>query len=351
MNEPTPIPHDSTSVATPGQSAAMPLSAFDPTLSLSMDPTFGNQYDNRGFGNSNDVDWSTLQAGNMPTDLWFDTIGQVFNSFPQGGLQSANSVLESTQPAFAFAPAGSQGPPVPMSAQMTGFLSMPPPLSTIQNQPMANPPSFLPGPSPNSDAQQLRLSDPYSPSLLPPGIIPTSGVNPPPSAPLPGTVVPLVAPPLASEYLPQVPSKSSQLPADGKENQAAPDGRRGGGDSGNKRGGAKKRKADDGMKDGGGLKPRKKNTKRTRETGEEAAEATVEDQEADRLANEAKAAQEAAKEAAKAAKAAAKAAKEAREAAKPGQATRSGRSSTLPDRFKEGGYAPPKRASRAKKST
>lgn len=351
----------------------MLLPVFDST-SLLMGPSLCDRYDDQGFGNPTDVDWTTFQGPNRPSDLWFDNI---FSSLPHDSLQNTNLALGATQPAVVpvISQAGSQGLPVPTSTQgvpETGMISFSPtllPVSAIQDSPTANLSEslFLSDPSLNSYSQGLHLPDAHPPSLLPP---PISDVNPPPS--LPGTIVPHVAPPLASvptqECPLQVPSKAIQLPAsllglpNGKENEAVADQTRGGGksqgNSGNKRGGTRKRRANDaliGTKDGGTSKLRKKqhakSTGDSETTGEEVTEATKEEKEADRLAKEAKAAQEAAIEAAKAAKVAAKAAKEAKEAAKPEQATRSGRASTLPSHLKEVGYEPPKRSLRAKKST
>jgi len=307
------------SIATSG------LSAFD-SDALLMSPSFGSQYDNQGFtSSSTEIDWSMLQESNrlqaqenMPSNLWFDGIS---SSFPQVGQQNTN-------PAF-------------------------------------DPSLFLPDPLPNNGAQELYLPNAHLPlgSLLPLDIISIDGINPPLSAPLTGTVVPHVTPPLVSiptqECHLHPPSMSIQLPAnislgllDGKGDKAVADERHGGQsqrDSGKKEGGARKRKADDalvGMKDSGAPKP-KKHAKHTGETaGQEATDATsmTGTTEANMLEKEAKITEEAAIEAAKAAK-------DAREAVGPEQARRSGCVSTLPDHLKEAGYAPPKRVLQGKKST
>ena len=254
---------------------------------------------------------------NMPSDLWFDGIS---SPFPQVGQQNMN-------PAF-------------------------------------DPFSFLPDPSANDGTQELYLPNAYSPlgSLLPPDIISMGGVNPPPSAPLTGTIVPHVTPPLVSiptqECHLHPPNTSIQLPGnlslgllDEKGNEAVTDERRGGQsqrDSGKKGGCATKRKADDalvGTKDSGAPKP-KKHAKHMGETaGQGATDATctMGTTEADMLEKVAKIAEEAAIEVAKSAK-------EAREAVGPERARRSGHVSTLPDHLKEAGYVPPKRVSRGKKS-
>lgn len=220
----------------------------------------------------------------------------------------------------------------------------------------------------------------YSPlgSLLQPDIFSVGSIDPTPSAPLPETAVPDIASQLASisaqECNPHLPSTPIQPPAnlslgllDGK--------RRGGksqGNPGNERGGAMKRKANNalqGMTGSGASKPKRKCTKNTGETageemveamaeetevGQETVEATIEETEADRLAKEAEAAQQVAAkaaQAAQAAQAAAKAAKEKTEVARPEHARRSGCVSTLPGRFKQGGYTAPKWGSRGKKSS
>jgi len=325
-------PFCESSIATSGLSTTMTPSAFD-TNALLTSPSFGSRYDDQGFtSSSSEIDWGMLQESNglqgqdkMPSDLWFDSIS---SSFPQVGQQNTN-------PAF-------------------------------------NPSSFLPDPLPNNSAQELYLPNAHSsPGLLfPLDNVSISGINLPPSAPLTGNVLPHVTPPLVSiptqECHLHPPSTSVQLPAnlslgllDGKSNEAVIDEGRDGQsqrDPGKKGRGARKRKADDalvGAKDSGAPKP-KKHAKHTRETaGQEATDpaSMTGTTEADMLEKEAKVAEEAAIEAAKAAKAAVKAAKEAREVAGPERARRSGRVSTLPDRLKEVGYAPPKRASRGKKST
>jgi hypothetical protein len=258
-----------------------------------MGSSFGNQY-NPGFFNSSEIDWSALQV-QEPNAL------QAQEDMPLDWLFDSSTTDS---------------------------------LSAIQSPATDHSYLLLPDPLLNSDsdAQELYLPDAYPSSLLPPDIT---------------------------------------------------DGRQGGGksqgNSGNKGGGTRKRKADDtlvGKKVGGALKLRKKHMKNTGEIAEEeATEATVEEKDAERLVEEAKAAQEAAiaatkvaevaakaaeeadaaQEAAivatKAAEVAVKAAKEAKvEVAKPGQARRSGRTSTLPGRL-QGGYTKPKRGSRAQKST
>jgi len=338
-NKPSPLHESSSGVATSGLSTTVALSTLKSTSLL----TFDAQYNDQDFSNSTEIGWNTLQgpnrlqpSGDMPSNLWFDSIP---DTLPQDGYQDMN-------PAF-------------------------------------DPSSFLLDPLPNSDSQGLYLPRMYSSSLLPPDIIPIGGSNPPPSVPLPGAIVPHVAPPLASipaqEYPLNMASVSIQSPdilllgfLDGKANEAAADEGRGGdslqGDSGNKNRGGGKRKADsdlEGMEDSGVSKTGTKHAKHTgemSEPGQDATEATTEETEADRLAKEAKDAQEAAVEAVKAARAAAKAAKAAkgakavkgakgaREATKPEQARRSGRVPTLPDHLKKAGYTQPKRNSRAKKS-
>lgn len=354
MNKQTRL-HDSSSsggVVTPGLSTTMPQYTFNSeSTSLLMGSSF-NQYNNHSFFDSTEIDWSALQVQgsdalqvqeDMPSDLWFN-----------------GSTTDS--------------------------------MSAIQSPYTDNSSSFLldPLPNSNSDAQELYLPDAYPPSLLPPDIAQIDGAA---SAPLPGAIVSCITPPLVSvplERPPRAPSPFIQFPAnqllalvDGKDNKAGADGRRGGGksrgNSGNKRGGTRKRKADDtlvGAMDGGASKLRKKQTKNTGEiAGEDATEATVEEKDAETLVEEAKATQEAAIAATKAAEVAAKAAEEAEaaqeaaimatkaaevavkaakeakvEAAKPGQARRSGRTSTLPGRL-QGGYTKPKRGSRAQKIT
>ena len=354
MNEQTRLHGSSSSggVVTPGPSTTMPLYTFNSeSTSLLMGSSLGSQYNNHSFFNSTEIDWSALQVPgpdtlqvqeDMPSDLWFNS-----------------STTDS--------------------------------LSAIQSPYTDNSSSFLLDPLPNSDsdAQELYLPDAYPPSLLSPDIAQIDGAA---SAPLPGAIVSCITPPLVSvpQERPRAPSPFIQFPAnqplalvDGKDNKASADGRRGGGklrgNSGNKKGGTRKRKADDtlvGTMDDGTSTPRKKHTKNTGEiAGEEATEATVEGKDAERLVEEAKAAQkaaiaatklaevaakaaeeaDAAQEAAivatKAAEEAVKAAKEAKvEAVKPGQARRSGRTSTLPGRL-QGGYTRPKRGSRAQKST
>lgn len=320
------LPFRESSIATSGLSTTMMLDSN----ALSMSPSLGSQFDDQGFtSSSSEIDWSMLQESNgqenLPSDLWFDGIS---SSFPQVGQQNMN-------PAF-------------------------------------NPSSFLPDPSPNNGAQELYLPNAHSSSgsLFLSDITSIGGINLPPSAPPTGTVVPHVMPLLISiptqEYHLHPPSTSIQLPAnlslgllDGKGDEAVTNERRDGQsqrDSGKK--GSRKRKADDalvGTKDRGAPKP-KNHAKHTGETaGQEATDAagTMSTTEADMpdLEKEAKITGEAAIEAAKAEKATVKAAKEAREVARPERARRSGRVSTLPDRLKEAGYAPPKRVSRGKKST
>ncbi|KAF8230320.1 hypothetical protein L208DRAFT_1476727 [Tricholoma matsutake] len=338
MNEWTTFLQEYSCNAAPGESA---LYAFNPTSTLS---SFGIQCNNQGFGNWSDVNWDTSQVangwqvqGNVPSDSWFDCI---ISSLLNYGLQNANLTLEAPQPAFTFAQAVPQGPLVPMSVQGIN------PIGGINPPPSA----------PLAGTIVLQAAPASTPAQLP--ITPSGSINPPPSTPLLGTIILQVPPLLASslaQECPQVPSKTTPLPTnlllgllDGKENEAVGDGGKGGGksqagNSGNKRG-ARKRKVDDalvGTKDGAASKLRRKCTSKT--AGEEAMMATTEASKADRLAKEAKAAQDAAIKAAKAAK-------EAREVAKPEQARRSGRASTLPDHLKQAGYAPPKRGSRAKKS-
>ena len=100
-NESSLFLHKLSSVVNPGQSATTLLSAFDST-SLLMGPScqVGDQYNDQGFGNSTNVDWSTLQGpnvlqleaqGNGPSDLWFNNI---LSSLPHNGLQSTNLALE-----------------------------------------------------------------------------------------------------------------------------------------------------------------------------------------------------------------------------------------------------------------
>lgn len=298
-NEPTPLLHGSaSSVSVSGPSSTTPLYAFnsDNSNSLLMGP-FGDQYGDQGFGNSTGIDWSTLQGpdsfqvqGNVPSDLWFDSI----NSIP-----------------------GS--------------------LSAIQSAPTGNSSSILLGPFPNSNTQELYFPGVYSSLLLPQQVVPIGNVNPPPSTLLTEAIDPHILPPLAPFLAqgcpPHALSPSIQLPTDlslgspgGKGNEAVAVGRRGP----NKRGGGRKRKVDDalvGTKDSGAPKPGKKHAKYTRETVEEGAtEATTEEDAADRLEKEAKAAQDVATKAAKAAndaKVAVKAAKEAKDVAKPEQTRRS----------------------------
>ena len=340
-DEPTSLFHGSSSSITTSAAAASALSTTMPpykfnTTSLLTDPSFGNQYSEEDFDNSTmtGIDWSSLQglqvngvqaqdSESMPSDLWFDGISNSFSS-----IQSPHSDDSS---------------------------------------------SFFPDLLPNSDTQELYLPDAYPSSelLLPLVIPPIGGVNPPPSAPLPGAIVPHATPPPASipeqGRPPHASDTSIQFPANislglmgGKDNDAVPDGRKGGGMSqgnpGNERRSTRKRKADDaliGTKDDGAQKPKKTYAKPTRETaGDKVREATTEETEADKLEKEAEVAQEAAIEAAraaKAAKAAAKAAKAAREVAEPGPARRSGRVPTLPGHLKGAGYSPPKRSSRANK--
>ena len=325
------------SIATSGLSAAMGLPAFD-SDALLMSPSFGSQYDDQGFtSSSTEIDWSMLQESdgsqaqeNTASD-WFDSIS---SSFPQVGQQNAN-------PAF-------------------------------------DPCLFLPDPSPNKGAQECYLPNAHSLSslLLPPDIVSSSDIYPPPSAPLTGSAVPHVMPPLVSistqECHLHPPSMPIQLPAnlspgllDGKGDEAVADERHDGQpqrDSGKKGGGGRKRKAVDalvGTKDDG-TPQSKKHAKRMGETArQEAPDATstTGTTEADMLEKEAKIAEEAAIKAtktAKAAKAAVKAAKEAREAAGPELARRSGRVSTLPCRLKGGDYIDytrPKQVSLGKKDT
>src|SRR5260221_12626444 len=79
-NEPTPLLHGSASgISISGLSFTTPLYMFNAN-SLLMGP-FDDQPGNQGFGNSTDIDWSTLQGpdrlqvqGNVPSDLWFDNI-------------------------------------------------------------------------------------------------------------------------------------------------------------------------------------------------------------------------------------------------------------------------------------
>ena len=204
-----------------------------------MGPSFGNQYDNQGFNTESTViDWDMLQGsnglqepGNTPPDLWFNSISSLL---PQDGQQNADLVFD--------------------------------------------PSSFIPDPLPNNDAQELYLPNAYPPSdlLLPPDIISVGGINPPPPAPLPGTVVPDTTPLLASiptqERHPHPSSISVQLAAnlslsllDEKNDKVVADESQHGGqlqsDSRKKRGGARKRKADNAMvsaKDSGAPKPKKK---------------------------------------------------------------------------------------------
>ena len=336
-DEPMPLFHGSSSGITASAAAASALSTTVPlykfnTASLLTDLSFGNQYSEQSFDDSTmtGIDWTSLQGlqvngvppqENMSSDLWFDGISSSFSS--------------------------------------------------IQSPHMDDSSSLFPDLLSNSDAQELYLPDAYPSSLFQPDIVPISGVNPPPSAPLTGALSPHATPPPASipsqGYPPHASDTSIQSPAnislglmDGKDDDAVPDGRQGGGISqgnpGNRRRSARKRKADDalvGTKDGGPPKPNKRHAKQSEETaGDEAMEATTEETEADRLEKEAEATQEAATEAtkaAKAAKAAAKAAKEARKAEKPGPARRSGRVPTLPDHLKEVGYSPPRRGPRANK--
>jgi len=341
-DEPTPLFHGSSSnitasaVVASALSTTMPLYKFN-TTSLLTDPSFGNQYSEEDFDNSTmtGIDWSSLQglqvngvqaqdSESMPSDLWFDGISNSFSS-----IQS------------------------PHTDDSSLFFS-----------------DLLP----NSDAPELYLPDAYPSSelLLPPVILPIGSVNPPPSAPLPGAIVPHATPPPASipgqGRPPHASDTSTQLPANislglmgGKDNDAVPDGRKGGrmsqGNPGNERRSTRKRKADDaliGTKDDGAPEPKKTYAKPTRETaGDEAREATTEETEADKLEKEAEAAQEAAieaAEAAKAAKAAAKVAKAAREAVEPGPARRSGRVPTLPGHLKGVGYSPPKRRANKKRT-
>ena len=294
-----------------------------------MGPSFGNRYDNQGFNTESTViDWDMLQGsnglqelGNTPPDLWFNSISSLL---PQDGQQNADLVFD--------------------------------------------PSSFIPDPLPNNDAQELYLPNAYPPSdlLLPPDIISVGGINPPPPAPLPGTVVPDTTPLLASiptqERHPHPSSISVQLAAnlslgllDEKNDKVVADESRHGGqlqsDSRKKRGGARKRKADNAMvsaKDSGAPKPKKKHMGKAAE--QEAIDSTG-TTEADVLEKEAEVAEKAAIEAGKAAKAAAKAAKEAREAAGQEQTRKSGCVSTLPGFLKGGGYTRPKRVLREKKST
>lgn len=241
------------SIATSGLFTTMMLSPFDSNAPL-MSPSFGSQYDDQAFtSSSTEIDWSTLQESdglqaqeNMPSDLWLDSISSLF---PQVGQQNTN---------LAFDPF-----------------------------------SFLPDPSPTPNngthTQELYLPNVHSPlrSLLPPDIVSIGGINPPPSAPLTGTIVPHVTPPPISiptqECHLHPPTTSRQLPTDlslglldGKGDEAVAD-ERGGGqpqrDSGKKGGGARKRKADDalvGTKDSGAPKP----MKHTKHTGETAGQAT-----------------------------------------------------------------------------
>ena len=296
---------------------------------LLMGSSFGNQYDNQGFNtNSTVIDWDMLQGsnglqepGNTPPDLWFNSISSLL---PQDPQQNANLVFD--------------------------------------------PSSFIPDPFPNNDAQELYLPNAYSPSdsLLPPEFISIGGINPPPTAPITGTVVPDVTPLLASipnqECHLHPPSTSVQLAAnislgllDEKDvGVVADESRRDEqlqSNSRKKRGGARKRKAENAMvgaKDSGAPKPKKKHMGRAAEQESTDVTGTTE---ADVLEKEAEVAEEAAIEAAKAAKAAAKAAKEAREVAAQEPTRKSGRVSTLPGFLKGGGYTRPKRVSREKKNS
>ena len=342
-NEPGPLHESSGSIAAFELSAlseAMTHSAFD-SNSLSMGSSFGDQYDDPSFtSNSTEVDWSMLEGynglhapENTPSDFWFNS---TTSSLHQDGQTNTN-------PAFNYS-------------------------------------SFRSDPSPNSGTQELYLPDVYSSlgSLLQPDIFSVGSIDPTPSAPLPETAVPDIASPLASisaqECSPHLPSTPIQAPAnlllgllDGKRCDGKSQG-----NPGEERRGAIKRKANSasqGMADSGASKPKRKRMKNTGETagqemaeamaeeteaGQEMAEATMEETEADRLAKEAEAAQQVAAkaaQAAQAAQAAAKAAKEKTEVARPEHARRSGHVSTLPGRFKQGGYTAPKRGSRGKKSS
>jgi len=124
----------------------------------------GNQYGNQDFGNSNDFDWSTLQGpdrlqvqGNVPPDLWFDSI--------PGSL----SAIQSTP-----------GP--------TDDSSL-----------------LLPGPLPNSDTQEFYLLGAYSSSLLSQEVVPIGDINFPSFALLPGAIDPHIMPPLTSIPTPECP--------------------------------------------------------------------------------------------------------------------------------------------------
>ena len=332
INEQDPLHESSATLVTSGLSAlpaTTTLSAFDEN-SLLMSSSFGNQYNNAGFtGNSTEIDWSFLQgfdglpAPGTPSNFWFDST----TSSLHDGQQNAYPAFDSS--------------------------------------------SFLSDPLPNSDVQELFLPDAYSSSgsLLQPDIISTDGIDPSPSTPL-ETGLPCIASPRTSistqECNQHLPRTSIQPPANlppsllvKKDNGSATDGKQHGeqpqADRGNERGGARKRKVNDaleGVKDDGASKPKRKHAKRTRgTTGQEVAEAMAEETEADGLAKVAEAAQEMAAEAAKKAKAAAKVAKDKREAARPEQMRRSNCAHALPDRLKEGGYEPPRRGLRGKKST
>lgn len=295
-DEPIPLfQGSSSSTITSVPSTTPPLYTFN-TTSLLMDPSFGDQSSEQSFGNltMTDIDWSNLQVPNglqaqesVSSDLWFDSI------------VGSHSAIHS-------------------------------PTTDVSS-------SFFPDQLPNLDAQELYLPDAYPSSLLPPEIVLIGDVNPAPSVPRLGAIVPHATPLLASIL-------------DGTDNNAIADRGQGGGmlqdNPGNKRRGARKRKADNalvGMKDGGAPKTKKRHAKKTGGTAEEEANgATTGETEADRLEKEAEATQEAAIGATKGVK----------EAAKPGQALqgrRSGRVHTLPGHLK--GYLAPRKGSRASKKS
>ncbi|KAF8218448.1 hypothetical protein L208DRAFT_1498317, partial [Tricholoma matsutake] len=291
------------------------------------------------FSNWSDINWDTSQVangwkvqGNVPSNSWFD---HIISSLLNYGLQNANLTLEAPQPAFTFAQAVPQGPPVPMLAQGIH------PIGGINPPPSA----------PLAGTIVLQAAPASAPTQLP--ITPNGSINPPPSTPLSGTITLQLCPGMSSGAQQNYPITHQPIGWFARW-KAVGDGGKGGGksqagNSGNKRG-ARKRKADDalvGTKDSAASKSRRRCTSKT--AGEEVMMATAEASEADRLAKEAKAMQnaaikaaKAAKAATKAAKAATKAAKEGREVAKPELAMRSGRASTLPDHLKQVGYAPPK---------
>ena len=361
-----PIPDDA------GRSTTSLPSVFDSTSTSFTSPPFGTQFNFADFQfDSNAPQTFDIQAQSdiqVPSDSWFESLLSVLP------LDNANPGLEGHQPQFLGVPQN-LGAPMSAGAATQGMFPFPETSTFLSSPPLPAPPNLLsslvPVPLGNTEAEELRLLDPRFP--LPPGAFPINSTSAPsPTPPAMTTVPPTVSPlscatSLTAQDLPPLPSKSADLPpssplksCDGKENKAVMEEEGGGkstsGNAARKKGPPRKRKAAEalGAKEGG-TKPKKKRAKPVEKTTDMPEPNGA--KETDRVTKEAaaKAAQEAAVAAAKAAKeaakAAAQAAKEAKEAAKgaPELATRSGRSSNLPDHLKQVGYAPPKRGSRAKK--